>query len=120
MKHVRERREGGGDRTRAGEEERGGAGWCGAPRACAWLWLARMRGLWSRGCGRSTRRDGGSERIVSGLFPEEFEEVDRLTMGEDVQHRAALFCAPSRVIFLYFVPIWCFPMVLAFWFIFNL
>ena len=57
------------------------------------------------------------ERIVSGLFPEEFEEVDRLTMGEDVQHRAALFCAPSRVIFLYFVPIWCFPMVLAFWFI---
>ena len=25
MKHVRERREGGGDHTRAGEEERGGA-----------------------------------------------------------------------------------------------
>ena len=25
------------------------------------------------------------ERIVSGLFPEEFEEVDRLAMGEDVQ-----------------------------------
>ena len=23
------------------------------------------------------------ERIVSGLFPEEFEEIDRLTMGED-------------------------------------
>ena len=41
MKHVRERKEGGGDRTRAGEEERGGTGWCGAPRACAWLWLAR-------------------------------------------------------------------------------
>ena len=31
MKHVRGRREGGGDRTRAGEEERGEAGWCGAP-----------------------------------------------------------------------------------------
>ena len=25
------------------------------------------------------------ERIVSGLFPEEFEEVDRLAMGEDLQ-----------------------------------
>ena len=25
------------------------------------------------------------ERIVSGPFPEEFEEVDRLAMGEDVQ-----------------------------------
>ena len=26
------------------------------------------------------------EGIVSGLFPEEFEEVDRLTMGEDVEY----------------------------------
>ena len=25
------------------------------------------------------------EGIVSGLFPEEFEEVDRLAMGEDVE-----------------------------------
>ena len=25
------------------------------------------------------------ERIVSGLFPEEFEEIDRLAMGEDVE-----------------------------------
>ena len=25
------------------------------------------------------------ERFVSGLFPEEFEEVDRLSMGEDVK-----------------------------------
>ena len=25
------------------------------------------------------------ERIVSGLFPEDFEEVDRLAMGEDVE-----------------------------------
>ena len=25
------------------------------------------------------------ERLVSGLFPEEFEEFDRLLMGEDVQ-----------------------------------
>ena len=24
-------------------------------------------------------------RIVSGLFPEEFEELDRLAMGEDVE-----------------------------------
>ena len=34
MKHVRELGEGGEDRTRAGEE-RGGAGWCGEPYACA-------------------------------------------------------------------------------------
>ena len=25
------------------------------------------------------------ERIVSGLFPEKFEEVDRLAMGEDLE-----------------------------------
>ena len=25
------------------------------------------------------------ENIVSGLFPEEFEEIDRLAMGEDVE-----------------------------------
>ena len=30
------------------------------------------------------------ERIVSGLFPEEFEEIDRLTMGEDVQQAQKL------------------------------
>ena len=80
MRHVQGRRGGGGDRTRAGEEERGDAGWCGAPRACAWLWLARMRGLWSRGCGRNIRGATEGERIVSGLFPEEFEEIDRLTV----------------------------------------
>ena len=48
-KHVQGRRGGGGDRTRAGEEERGGTGLCGERYACAWRWLARMRGLWSRG-----------------------------------------------------------------------
>ena len=42
------------DRSHAGEEDRGGAGWCGAPHACAWL----RQGPWSRGCGRSTRHDG--------------------------------------------------------------
>jgi len=31
MRHVRERRGGGGDRTRAGEGEGGGAGLCGVP-----------------------------------------------------------------------------------------
>ena len=36
MKHVRGRRDGGGDRTRAGEEERGGAGLCGEIHAFAW------------------------------------------------------------------------------------
>ena len=30
------------------------------------------------------------ERIVSGLFPEEFEEIDRLTVGEDVQQAQKL------------------------------
>ena len=30
------------------------------------------------------------ERIVSGLFPEEFEEFDRLAMGEDVQEAQKL------------------------------
>ena len=30
------------------------------------------------------------ERIVSGLFPEEFEEFDRLVMGEDVQEAQQL------------------------------
>ena len=37
------------------------------------LWLEEVRGATE------------GERIVSGLFPEEFEEVDRLAMGEDVQ-----------------------------------
>ena len=30
------------------------------------------------------------ERIVSGLFPEEFEEIDRLAVGEDVQQAQKL------------------------------
>ena len=30
------------------------------------------------------------ERIVSGLFPEEFEEIDHLAMGEDVQQAQKL------------------------------
>ena len=30
------------------------------------------------------------ERIISGLFPEEFEETDRLAMGEDVQQTQKL------------------------------
>ena len=30
------------------------------------------------------------EGIVSGLFPEEFEEIDRLAMGEDVQQARKL------------------------------
>ena len=30
------------------------------------------------------------ERIVGGLFPEEFEEIDRLTVGEDVQQAQKL------------------------------
>ena len=34
---MRGRRGGEGDRTRAGEEDLGDSGWCGAPPACAWL-----------------------------------------------------------------------------------
>ena len=78
-----ERRSLGGDRTRAGEEERGGAGFCGEPHVCVWRWLARIRGRWSRV--EEVRGATEGERIVSGLFSEEFEEIDRLTMGEDVQ-----------------------------------
>ena len=36
------------------------------------------------------------ERIVSGLFPEEFEEVDRLAMGEDVQQAQKLSVDATR------------------------
>ena len=91
MRHVRERREGGGDRTRAGEEERGGAGWCGASRACAWLWLARGRAVVEEVRGATE-----GERIVSGLLPEEFEEVDRLAMGEDVQQALLFYTTTAR------------------------
>ena len=84
MRHVREWREGGGDRTCAGEGEGGGAGLCGAPHACASNGLRACEA-----CGRAVveevRGATEGERIVSGLFPEEFEEVDRLAMGEDVE-----------------------------------
>ena len=47
-----------------------------------------------RGCGRAVveevRGATEGERIVSGLFPEEFEEFDRLAMGEDVQEAQKL------------------------------
>ena len=39
----------------------------------------------SRAVGEEVRGATEGERIVSGLFPEEFEEFDRLAMGEDVQ-----------------------------------
>ena len=45
-------------------------------------------------CGRAVveevRGATEGERIVSGLFPEEFEEIDRLAMGEDVQQAQKL------------------------------
>ena len=77
MKHVRERREGGGDRTRAGKEERGGDGLCGEPHACTWRWLAACE-AYGRAVLEEVRGATEGERIVSGLFPEEFEEVDLL------------------------------------------
>jgi len=86
MKYVRERREGRWDRTRAGEEERGGAGLCREPHACTWRLLARMRGLCQgRAVVEEVRGATEGEGLVSGLFPEEFEEVDRQAMGEDVE-----------------------------------
>jgi hypothetical protein len=39
---------------------------------------------------KSVRGATEGERIVSGLFPEKFEEVDRLVMGEDVQEAQKL------------------------------
>ena len=56
----------------------------------------------AHGCGLGTCKAHGravveeirgateGERIVSGLFPEEFEEIDRLTVGEDVQQAQKL------------------------------
>ena len=47
-----------------------------------------------KACGRpvveEVRGTTEGERIVSGLFPEEFEEIDRLTVGEDVQQAQKL------------------------------
>ena len=51
----------------------------------AWLIDGENARLWKHGATEG-------ERIVSGLFPEEFEEIDRLAMGEDVQ-QALMMCA---------------------------
>ena len=40
--------------------------------------------------GRISSHDELSLSFVSGLFPEEFEEFDRLAMGEDVQEAQKL------------------------------
>ena len=81
MKHVRERREGGGDRTRAGE---GGAE---APNCVGSHMRAHGGGL--RACEayvvEEVRGATEGEGIVSGLFPDEFEEGDCLVMREDVE-----------------------------------
>ena len=56
----------------------------------------------AHGCGLCTCKSHGravveevrgtteGKRFVSGLFPEEFEEFDRLAMGEDVQEAQKL------------------------------
>ena len=84
MKHAGGQVGGGGDRTRAREDRGEGAGWCGEPRACAWQWFARMRGLMSPVV-EEVRGAAEGEGSVRGHFPQEFEEVDRLSMGEDVK-----------------------------------
>ena len=60
------------------------------------------RHMRAHGCGLRTCKDHGravveevrgtteGKRIVSGLVPEEFEEFDRLAMGEDVQEAQKL------------------------------
>ena len=60
------------------------------------------RHIRAHGCGLRTRKAHGravvkevrgtaeGKRMVSGHFPEEFEEFDRLAMGEDVQETQKL------------------------------
>ena len=60
------------------------------------------RHMRAHGCGLRTCKANGravveevcgateGERFVGGLFPEEFEEFDRLAMGEDVQEAQKL------------------------------
>ena len=74
------RRGGGGDRTRA-EEAPDGVGRHVRAHSCG----LRACEAYGRAVVEEVRGVTEDERIVSGLFPEEFEEVDHLTMGEDVQ-----------------------------------
>ena len=46
--------------------------------------------LWKKAQRQEVRGATAGERLVSGLFPEEFEEFDRLAMGEDVQEAQKL------------------------------
>ena len=49
-------------------------------------WGLRACEAYGRAVVEEVRGATEGERIVSGLFPEEFEEIDRLSVGEDVQH----------------------------------
>ena len=52
----------------------------------------RMRAceVYGRAVVEEVRGATEDEGIVSGFFPEEFEEVDRLAMGEDVEQAQKL------------------------------
>ena len=99
------RRKGEGERglrstCRGGEEEEGivrvrGRRSAGAPDGVGRL--VRAHGCGLRACedyGRAVveeiRGTTEGQRIVSGLFPEEFEDIDRLTVGEDEQQAQKL------------------------------
>ena len=51
---------------------------------------AHARPQYGRAVVEEVRGATEGESIVSGLFPEEFEEIDRLTVGEDVQQAQKL------------------------------
>ena len=91
-----EEREKGVYEARAGAERRkrgsyacGGGGWrrrrivSGA--TCVRMAVACACEAYGRAVVEEVRGATEGERIVSGLFPGEFEEVDRLAMGEDVE-----------------------------------
>ena len=86
------RRGGGGDRTRAGEEERGGTGWCVGRHVRAHGCGLRACEAYGRAVVEEVRGATEGERIVGGLFPEEFEDIDCLTVGEDEQQAQKLSC----------------------------
>ena len=83
MKHAEERRDGGrGRSTHAGEEREGGAGLCGERAHGSGLCTCEDYG---RPVVEEVRGAMEGESIVSGLLLEEFEEGDRLAMGEAVK-----------------------------------
>ena len=57
---------------------------------CVRMAVACACGAYGREVVEEVRGATEGERVVSGLFPEAFEEIDRLAMGEDVQQAQKL------------------------------